>query len=199
MCMGGGPEDNSREIEEQRQGRIREGMGRIDQTFAPFNDAYYQGLETTAMNTFEPDIDQQYSDAVRQATFALSRGGNLRSSAGADAMRRLRERRDTATIEGRDRARGIAGDRRREVEGTRNTLVSQLNSTADPTAAAQQAASQAALLTQPPAFSPIANIFGALTQQFADAQSYNRGGVRNWATGIFGAPSTGNRGSVMTS
>jgi len=197
--MGGAPEDNSRQIEEERQGRIREGMGRIDETFAPFNDAYYQGLETTAMNTFQPDIDQQYQDAVRQATFALSRGGNMRSSAGADAFRRLRERRDTAALEASDRARGIAGDRRREVEGTRNTLVSQLNATADPTAAAQQAASQAALLTAPPTFSPIANIFGALTQQLADAQSYNRGGVRNWATGIFGAPAGGNPDSVRRS
>lgn len=197
MCLfSGPPRDDSRAIEQARQARVNQGMQSIDSTFAQFNPEYYQGYENSAYALTQPDIERQYRDAVRQTTYALARGGNVRSSAGSHAYSDLEEARGRALLEARDNARSKADRRRADVETTRGNLVSQLNATADPSAAAQAAINQSQLLSAPPVYSPIANVFSNLTAQVADAQSQNRAGVNNWATRLFGAPSTGSRSSV---
>ena len=195
MCFGGMPKDNSRQIEQERQQRVSQGMQSIDSTFSQFNPAYYQGFEDTAYGSIAPDIDKQYKDAIRNTTYSLARGGNRRSSAGAGAYGDLKETYDKAKLEGRDRARMQAGERRRDVENTRGNLVSQLNATTDPAAAAQSAVSQAALLTTPPAYSPIGQIFANITGQIADAQQARRDGRGNWLGGPITTSSRGSRSS----
>jgi hypothetical protein len=197
LLGGGAPHDNSREIEQQRQARINQGMQNIDQTFGQFTPDYYTQFQQTAFDQMSPDIEKQYKDAVKSATYSLARGGNLRSSAGADFFGDLQEAYDRARLEANDRARSMATDRRSQVESTRGNLVSQLNATADPAAAAQSAINQAQLLTTPPAYSPIGNVFAGLTAQVADAQAQNRAGTSNWATDLLGPyDARGSRGSI---
>lgn len=196
MAGGGGGGDGGAGAEAERQRKITEGMRSIDQTFGRFTPDYYGEFERKAYAQTEPDIETQYKDAVRNATYALSRGGNRRSSAGANAYADLKERYDRAKLEANDRARQAAAARRSEVESARSATVSQLNATADPYAAAQAAARQAESLTAPPAYSPVTDIFSQWTAQLADAQSRMRAGTgRGWGQQL-GFGSGGSPGSV---
>lgn len=171
-------------------------MREIDAQFGRFTPDYYDTYQRKAYDLAAPDIEEQYKRAVRDATYTLARGTGTRSSAGAGAFADLKSRRDKAILEAQDRARGQAAAHRSQIFDTRNAVVSQLNATADPYAAANAAANQAQALTQPPMYSPIAGLFADLTGQFAQAQAQRRAGRPGWGFDI-GTPGLGgSRGSV---
>lgn len=200
MCKA--PKDNSaaeaRAAEEARQARIKAGMGDIDTAFAGFTPAYFDEYAGKNLGFWRPEIDQQYKDAQRDTTFGLARTGNLKSTAATDAFAKLREKRDKSELEAADRARGKGTELRQNVEQSRAALVSQLNATADPFAAASAARAQAETLTAPPLYSPVGDLFSNLTAQFAVAQQARQAGQRGWGVDLFTTSGKGGRGSSVT-
>lgn len=199
MCIFGGNGDNgaaeARQLENERNARINEGMARIDETFSPFDADYYKNFQAKAYGLTAPDIKRQYRDASNQATYGLARSGTSRSSAAAKLFGDLNERFGQVDLKAMDDARALADQRRSDVESTRSNLVTQLNATANPQAAAQSAVAQARALTAPPVYSPITNAFADFTAQFADAQQQRRAGNRGWGFDLWPSTSTSSRGS----
>ncbi len=163
MCIFSAPKDNSagiaREQEEQRRARITEGTSSINTAFSGFDDSFFGNIEQSANDFFSPQIDRQFDDTRETLIKNLARQGNLNASTGARQLADL----DTAGREQRvsfaDQAREFATDSRADVENNRGNLLFQLQASADPAAAAAAAAGQAKVLSAPPTFSPIGDLF----------------------------------------
>ncbi len=189
MCIFSAPKDNSaqiaREQEEQRRARITEGTASIDSAFAGFDDSFFGGIEQSALDFFNPQIDRQFDRTRETLIKNLARQGNLNASTGARQLADL----DTAGQEQRvtfaDKARGFATSSRADVENNRAEIIRQLQASADPSAAAATSAAQAEILSAPPSFSPIGDLFMKFGRN-AEVQIENaRRGFNNPASLIF--------------
>lgn len=187
--------DNSTELarqrEAQRQQAIQQGMSSIDTAFQPFNDDYYSGIQQNALDFYLPQLQDQYRDAHKQSVLSLARSGNLSGSSGADTLARLKKEQEMARARIADRALQYSTTARGDVENARAQLVSQLNASADPSAAASAAVARAGVLSAPPTFDPLGDAFGKFTANLANAAGAERAGYRGLETGLFKLPTGG--------
>ena len=172
MCGGGGGGDyaaQARADEAARQGRIREGMGRIDAAFQGFNDAFYKGRENAYTNYANPQLDQQFKTQQNNLAYNLARSGLTASSEASRNAAELQRQYNLgrSTIAGE--ARNQANQARQSVEQNRSELVSQLNATGDTQQAANASLSRANMLVQQPGFSPLGQIFQNTTGLLGNA------------------------------
>lgn len=179
-----------------RQANIRAGTGQINQTFdSQFTDGFYNKQRDNYLTFQLPQLDDQYGNAQRQLTYALARDGNLNSSTRGFQQGQLQKTYDTARTNVADQAQSYANTARSNVEQARANLISTLNATGDATQAVNSASSQATILAQPAAYSPIADVFSAgsaaLSQQALLERNRALGGAGGvYNTGLFGsAPS----------
>jgi hypothetical protein len=195
MCFSA-PKDNSAQIardqENARQARITEGTGKINQQFSQFDDPYFQGIQQSALDFYNPDVNRQATDAREALTKNLARSGNLSGSVGAtqfgDLDRSIAEQQAGIA----DRARNISLDARGQVDQNRSNLLSQLSSTADPYAAANAASAAASQLSAPQQFSPLGDLFSKFANIGASQVSAAKQGYSNPVGRTFGVqPATG--------
>lgn len=194
MCIFSAPKDNSaqiaREQETQRQARITEGTSSINTAFEGFNDDFFGGIEQSANDFFNPQIDRQLGRTRESLIKNLARQGNLNASTGARQLGDL----DLAGQEQRatfaNQARGAATSARADVENNRANLLRQLQASADPSAAAATSAAQAQALSAPQQFSPIGDLFTKFANNSAVQINAARRGFNNPASLIF-SPTAG--------
>lgn len=204
MCgFGGGGGNNAaadqqRQDEQNRQTAINNGMGQIDNAFAPFNDDYYKQFERTYSAQARPDLDKQQKDANQEALFGLARAGLTKSGAAAKVYGDIADTRARGDLQVADDARTASAEQRGQVEQQRNSLVGQLNATANANAAGQAANNQAILMSKPPTYSPITNLFSEITGHWALNEQARRNGSEGWGWGLepVADPVRGSRGSV---
>lgn len=185
----------ARAEEQARQARIREGMGRIDSTFdSQFTDDFFTGRQNAFLEFATPQLEQQFNDAQRDLTFSLARQGLTDSSVRGQRTAELQRLFDTNRQDIADQALAYSNDSRNAVEDARSDLVRTLNATGDADAAAKAALARASALSQPQAFSPLANLFGDFTRglgnQFALERAEALSGlqprtVARYNTGLF--------------
>lgn len=195
MCGGSVPKDNSAEIarqqEAERNARIAEGQGKIDEAFTQFDDPFYQGREKSYADYYYPQLDDQYAETRRKLVLALSRTGNLNSGAGARQLGDLQEKYNTQRTAVADNALAAANEARAKVEAAKSDLYAQNRSAADPSTAATQAIAQSGLLASPTAYSPLGMVFADVINNLATATALNKGGFleSNSGTALFGTGS----------
>lgn len=182
MCFGGGGGDGgaaqARADENARQARIKEGVGNINQKFDKFDDGFFKGRGQAYTNFATPQVNDQYKQVSDQLAFSLARTGLDQSSEkarqGGVLMRDNALARQTLA----EGANTEATKARQAVEDQRNSLISQVNMTADPEMAAQNALRSAGIMEQQQAFNPVANLFANTTGMLGAAQNagYYSGG-----------------------
>lgn len=193
MCMGGAKDNSAqiaRDAETKRQANINAGMGRIDETFKPFNDEYFAKQGQSYNDYYLPQVQDQYNDARKNLTYSLARSGNLTSTSGAQQLGKLGEE--------YTKQRGVIGEQalaeqqrqRGVMEGNRSNVVNQLYSSANPEAAAAAASAGATQLTAPPQYSALGDLFGKFAATGADYINSAKKGYTNAASPMF-APTTG--------
>lgn len=173
MCGGGGggnsaavdeqrrQADEARQREERRRQDIQLGTQRIDQNFGRFDDNFYNQRRDAYLAYAMPQLDQQLADARRQLTFALGNAGTLQSSTATDRLGRLAQQYEIQRAGLTSQADQLAGDLRTQVANRRNTLVDQLNASADPDAAFNSSVAAANLIQNTPNnFSPLGQLIG---------------------------------------
>lgn len=183
--------------EQQRQAKIREGTTKVNSIFdGQFNDDYYNKQRDSYINYANPQLEKQYGDAQKELTFALTRGGNLDSSARADKEAELQQQYDLNKQKVADDALAYGTKAKTSVEDARGNLISMLNATGDAEGAANSAISRASALSQPAAYSPLTQLFadftsGLGTQAALEKANYYSGGQTGakYSTGLF-APSS---------
>tara|TARA_R110000764_G_scaffold5859_5_gene22737 strand:+ start:1418 stop:2035 length:618 start_codon:yes stop_codon:yes gene_type:complete len=187
MCIGGGGGDSflQEEYERQgaeeaaRQGRITAGKANIDNAFAGYDDAFYAGQAQNYMDYATPQIEDQYTDAMRSLTRALARNGTSQSSMAAERKGDMERKLADAQTDAARQGQSFANDTRQSLASVKNNLISQNQSLADPTLISNMAANQSAAASQLPSYSPVANLFagaaaGLATQSQLEARDKAR-------------------------
>lgn len=190
MSLGGGGRDYSgemaRQAEQDRQNRIRAGQQQVDQTFAGFDDNYFNKYRTDYLNAYKPQVDQQYADTRKNVALALSRSGNLSSSYGASKLAEL----DAKLLERKnqldDQATQAVNERRAAVESNRSDLYNMTAASADPASASSAAALRRASLDTPVAVSPLGDLFSNFTNLATTAAAAEQAGYYGTGLGLFG-------------
>lgn len=143
-----------------------------------FDDNYYGGIRKAFTDFYLPQVDEQYDQAKRKLTYKFANTSNLDSSAGANNIANLFRdyNRERASIG--DRALGAEKDLRSNVEQNRSELISQLQATADPEAAATSATARAKALATPSPYSPLGDLFSTYTGSLVLADAAKNAGYR---------------------
>lgn len=191
---GGGNEAAAARAEEAaRQAEIRAGTQKIDETFGQnFNDQYFTGLRTNYENYARPQLEDQYGKARDQLAFALARSGTTDSSMAGYQAGELDKVNALRAREMADKALNFETTARNNVEQARSDLVNTLNVTGDAQGAVNSATNRAAILSRPPEYSPLENLFAdftsALGTQAAFERAYALGSPvkPTYNTGLFG-------------
>jgi len=186
MCLGGGSntameEEYQRQLaeEEARQGRITQGKENIDAAFAGYGDDFYSGVASDYMNYATPQIEDQYTDAMKNLRIALARSNQLQSSERIDRENKLKKQLAAQELAAARKGESIANAMRTNLANVKSNLLTQNASLADPTLIASTAANQIMANTQVPEYNPLTNLFanateGLATQAQLEARNKNR-------------------------
>ena len=168
MCFLGGsqPVDNSaavaRQQEEARQERIRQGKSSIDSAFAAFDPGYFDQFTKSYTDFYNPQVDEQFSDAQKGLRYEFARQGILNSTPAQTRFGDLIKSYSDARGQVASGALDATNDLRNRVSSSKTTLYGQNVDAADPSLAAASAAGSVGSLMTPASFSPLADIFAGL-------------------------------------
>lgn len=201
MCFGGGGgaekiAKQQRADEVARQERIKAGMSSIDSAFSGFGDDFYnkRAADYTAYAT--PDLERQAKAAHEKLIYALSRTGNLDSSAAIKSNADLNDEENAQRINVANAGIDQANQLRRNVENTRGNVVAELNATGDSSAAAAAAMRNVQNLNQPAGFSPLGSLFASFAQgvsQIGANAGNGYGGFSGAGSSLFNSPKGSSR------
>ena len=169
--------------EDARKARISAGMGSIAQTFGKFDEKFYGDRTKDYIDYATPQFERQLRDTRDNLIFALSRTGNLKSSAGQKKNADLNYEADTARTGIANDGLNKANELRNQVENSRGNVVAELNATGDSSAAAQAAIRNAVNLSTPVGYSPLGNLFASFAQSAAGIGSNAGNGFSGFAGG----------------
>lgn len=199
MCGGGdGGAAESRQMEIDRQNRIKAGIAAVNDAFRGFDDSFYAKQKNTYSQWARPQVARQYNQALDQLRYGMARTGLGASSAGAKAKADLSYELGVQNQNLEQQAREYEQRSRQSVEMARGDLIGQAVSTTDPTAAANSALSRATATSAGPAYTPVGALFQAASpivvnnmklQQFNPNLGMNMGWNNN---------KTGNSGKVVS-
>lgn len=173
---GNNGSDEQRNLENVRQAKINEGMGKINENFAQFDEPFYQKRAQEYTNFQLPELARQRTETGNSLAYSLARSGLTKSGTAAYKGAALDREYAQAARGLADEGQNNANQLRKDVEGNRSQLVAQLNASADPSFAAQQAVRSAGAFSAPQSFAPIGDAFASFTNHYVNnqiAKSYN--------------------------
>lgn len=167
----------ARAAEQARASQIRQGTAQIDEQFGRFDDGFYTQRHDDYLGYYQPQLDDQYDDALSALTFALARAGTTNSSIAGDAMSDLQKRREQELTSLASRAETDRAALQSRIQNEKSALVSQLNATGNAEAAGNSALTRASqLYDESPQFVPLGDLFGGIAGGIGSYQSgYNSG------------------------
>lgn len=168
--MGCGGSNNAgyeqRQLEAERQARIEQGRKAIDESFAGFDDNFYDSRAKDYEAYAVPQVTKQYDNTKKNLTYSLARSGLLGSSTEASKSSELDMENAQQLRNVADAGKSQANELRQAVEGQRSNLYSQLEASADPGAAGSLALRTAQAYQQPTSYAPIGNFFKNFTETY---------------------------------
>lgn len=189
---------DARKDEKRRQARIRQGTKRVGSIFGKqFNDDFFKNQQSSYINYATPQLTNQFGDAEKELTYALARSGTLESSSRADLAAQLRETFDINRQKIGDEALSYATKSRTSVEDARANLIAMLNATGDVQGATSGALTRAKALSQPPAYTPLANMFADFTETLGRRAAAERSYAMSGGGGVPGASLFGGGGGSV--
>lgn len=148
MCFPKVKPDNSAAVaraeEQSRQGDIRTGADNINTAFdQQFTPQFFTGAANDYVAAQAPEIDRQYDTANRKVQLGLQSRGILESSSGARQIADLLRAAGSQRTDLANAGQNYAQDLRGQVEGQRQSLLSQNLVAADPSQASKIATAAA--------------------------------------------------------
>ncbi|MEW4985180.1 hypothetical protein [Stenotrophomonas geniculata] len=133
--------DVAARLEMERQERIRESQGRINQVFDnPRRARDIADFVSATRSKLMDDLNRQNTDAARELKFSLARGGLSGGSVNLDQNRRLADEYNRGLINVEGRAQGAGAQLEAADQDARARLIQLATSGLDATTAASQAA-----------------------------------------------------------
>lgn len=197
MCGGGGGggDGGAAQREAERQARITEGYNKIQEVFSGFDDDFYNARGKSYVDYAKPQVDDQYSEAVKALTYALARNNRLDSSTAGDQKAKLQKQYDKAMTDTTSKGMDVTNSTRDAVDSARTNLVQINSNLADPNVIAAQAQSAAEGLSAAKSFDPLAPLFVNVGEALATQADLERRQNARYNTGLF-TPSAASSGSV---
>ncbi len=174
--------DEARRRETERAAKVTEAITGIDNSFAGFDDAFFNTRESAYTDYALPQLDDQFADAKSALALTLARSGQGQSSTAGKEFARLKKNYDLQFNSILDQSRNYGNQARTGVESARGDLIAQANATADPDLVSKNSARRLESLSVLPPFDPVANTFNNLitnVSNAAQAHRFSPGGARN--------------------
>ncbi len=188
-----------RQQEDERQGKIRTGQGRIDEAFGQFDEPYFSNFRQSYINSKNPGVADQYTSAKDRLIAALADRGVLKSTIAANSLGDLERRRNDVLGGISDEAFDAANSFRGKVQQSKSDLYALNTASADPDMIATRARGESTALIPPRQTSELGDLFGSI---LAPVVNYTRAGIYspygNRFSGFFNAPTSG-RGNSRVS
>lgn len=205
MCFGGGgaPKDNSGQIaadqEAKRQATVQQDTQSVNDAFSKaFTPDYYDNITKNYESYYNPQLDQQYQNALNSLTYQLGQQGILQSTEGGRQLALLKQSYGTNQQTVANNAANAAASAKQNVSQQQNQLLSQANAAADPLSLAAQTAANVGSINTNPTYSPLGSVFAGLLGQGTNALSIQQGGGLYAGGGAqVGSGIQGNSGSTF--
>lgn len=156
-CCGGSNNAGAeaRQLEAERQATITSGVKDVNKIFSGFTDDFYNQRARDYINFALPKLGMETRDTERAMKFSLANRSLSNSSAARQQKSSLaRAVADAAGSIG-TQAESESQRLRSDVEQQRSNVIAQLQASADPAVAGQQAINSAAQFTAPSTFAPV--------------------------------------------
>jgi hypothetical protein len=175
----------ARQQEMEREIRIAQGTKDIRKQFGDaFGDSYYKKFEDTAKAFYKPQLDQQYTDSLRNLQAALARNGLTDSSVRVDQEARLNRERATGDSQVGENIRNQMNERKSDVANQETIATGQLQTSADTGAAAAQASNLIRANSEFPGWSPLGQVFTDTSAFLANQGEAERSGNPRYNMGV---------------
>lgn len=165
-ALGFGDEDSPREIAAKAFRRGQLFNSPTNQTFTGFDENFYKQREKAYLDYALPQVGDQFRQARDQLKYALSSRGLLNSSVEAKGQSDLNRSSGSARQAVGDEATRQVNETRRGVADAKQKAIDMLYQTADPAQAFQSAIRTSSEARLPSTFTPLANMFANLAQQY---------------------------------
>lgn len=167
----------ARAAEEARAAAIRQGEAAVNEQFGRFDDTFYAKRGEDYLGYYQPQLDEQYQDALANLTFALSRAGTTGSSIAGDAMGDLQKRRERELAALASSSSADTSSLQARIAAEKSNLISQLNATGNAEAASNQALTRSQqLYSETPQRVPLGDLFSGLGSSIGAYQTGFNGG-----------------------
>ena len=157
--------------EKQREAAIASGMATINKDFSTFTPKWFDQAATDYTNYATPQTMSQYQNTKNNLAYALARNGLTTSGAAATEGAALEKSKQQNLSTIANQAQNTENTLRTNVAAQKSNVVNELESSADPSAAAVQASSAVAGLSAPQAFQPIGQMFSDYTNTYLANQN----------------------------
>lgn len=176
------PQDNSAQVASQqeatKEANVTQGANSINSTFDnEFTPDYYNNIEQNYENYYDPQVTQQYNNALNTLTYQLGQQGILQSSEAARQEGLLNQNYGTENQSIANNALSASTQAQQQVATEKNNLLSENETAADPSLAAEQAAAGSLAVQSTPTYSPLGNVFAGLVGQGTNALGIQAGGL----------------------
>lgn len=194
MCWGSSGGDGGaaerRKAEEARAQRVRDSRGAVDTVFGTYDDDFYDKRRQSYLDYANPQVQQDYEDAMGELMGALASSGRTKSSLAAKRKAKGQELMDRAQADVNMKAEGHVGDLKSALAQTKQNMYDQASTLADVDATTNLAIGQFQAASKPPVYNPLTDMFADLTAGLATQADLERRNQARFNTGLF---TTGDR------
>jgi len=159
--------ESAAEAEARRQLKVDAGLEEIEKVFSKYDQDFYDKSSDAYLDYYEPQLDDQFKDGLKELQFALARGGRFGSSTEVDKKAKASEDYGIQKNELASGAIKAANDSEAAVTAAKRDMTNLNQVNANPDLAASLSNSQAGILNQPPKFDPLLDVFGNITEGLA--------------------------------
>eukprot|EP00752_Nemacystus_decipiens_P019185 g17241.t1 len=152
----------ARAAEEARAAQIRQGSAAIDEQFSRFDDAFYDDRGEAYLDYYQPQLENQFQEAMNRLTFSLARAGTTNSSIAGKEIADLQSDYDLQLADLATRRDADVASLRGRIQDERSGLTSQLNQTGNAEAASSAALTRSQqLYDEAPQYVSLGDVFSA--------------------------------------
>ena len=174
MPLGGSSDGGAAAQEAARQANINQGMSEINSQFSGFTPDFFKQAATDYTNAVTPGMMTDYQNTKNNLTYALARGGLLKSGAAVQRNASLSNQLSQNESQIANNAQNQSNTVQSNVNNQKASLVSQLESSADPSSIATQASAVSSQLRAPSAVQPLGNLFSDWSNQYLSSMYGNQ-------------------------
>lgn len=151
-------------------------------TSTGFDNNFYNQAQNAYLDFATPQLNQQFNQTNRQLQYKLGNQGLFGGSAASDLQNQLGNELSTQRINLANNALNQTNQLRQNVTGQYNTLVGQLEASANPSATTQQALQTASTFSQPSALPAVGQLFNNYANTYLaglNQNTYGNMGLNN--------------------